>query len=293
MQAVLSLRYLQSPPRPLLKKRRAFLLPGGDKMATVDWTEEQITVALYEYCRRPFGQFSGTKPFVIELAKMLHRTPGAIVRKIGNLAHFDPQMKARGVGGLEHTSKLDKIIWDKYFGHWSQLAYDAELLIANFKEKSFDESLEESIGIDISALPQGTDREQVVKRRINQDFFRRTILSSYNYKCCITGINNPLLLHSSHIVGWSEDEENRTNPQNGLCLNVLLHKAYDDNLLGISPDYEVFISDLFLGERMKDVEEGTLKYFRSLNKTKLILPSRFHPDKDLLAIHYESYRQNI
>lgn len=26
-----------------------------------NWTEEQITVVLYEYCRKPFGQFSAKK----------------------------------------------------------------------------------------------------------------------------------------------------------------------------------------------------------------------------------------
>ena len=33
-------------------------------MARDNWTEEQITVVLYEYCRNPFGQFSATKQFV-------------------------------------------------------------------------------------------------------------------------------------------------------------------------------------------------------------------------------------
>lgn len=254
-----------------------------------NWTEEQITVVLYEYCRRPFGQFSGTKPFVIELGKLIHRTPGAIVRKVGNLASFDPQMKARGVGGLGHTGKLDEVIWNRYFDHWDLLAYDAESLIAKFKEKKLEESLEESLSIDLSDLPQGMERKQEVKRRINQDFFRKTVLSSYNYKCCITGINNSSLIQASHIVGWSEDEENRTNPQNGLCLNVLFHKAYDENLLGISPDYEIFISERFFGERLKDVDQGTIDYIKGFDHQKLILPRRFYPDKDMLASHFEKF----
>ena len=255
-----------------------------------NWTEEQITVVLYEYCRRPFGQFSGTKPFIEELGRLLHRSSGAIVRKVGNLAHFDPQMKARGVEGLEHTAKLDKEIWNKYFGHWDQLAYDAEILIAKFKEKSFEDSVEESIEINLSSLPKGEERRQEVVRRIHQDFFRRTVLSSYNSRCCITGLNNKVLLEASHIVGWSKDEANRTNPQNGLCMNVLFHKAYDENLLGISPDYEVFISEEFFGTKLKDVDNSTKKYLRGYNKRKLIMPKRFIPDKDLLAIHFEMFK---
>ena len=254
-----------------------------------NWTEEQITVVLYEYCRRPFGQFSGTKPFVIELGELIGRTPSAIVRKACNLASFDPQMKGRGVGGLGHTSKLDGIIWNRYFGHWDQLAYDAELLIAKFKEKELEESLEESINIDLSDLPQGKERKQEVKRRINQDFFRKTVLSSYNYKCCITGINNLDLIQASHIVEWSKDEESRTNPQNGLCMNILFHKAYDENVIGISPDYEIIISERFFGERLKDVGQETIDYIRGFDHKKLILPRRFYPDKDMLAAHFEKF----
>lgn len=251
-----------------------------------NWTEEQITVMLYEYCRKPFGQFSGTKQFVKDLALLLGRTPGAIVRKVGNLASFDPQMKARGVGGLGHTSKLDELIWNKYYGHWNQLAYDAEILLAQFRNKEFEDSLT----IDIHDLPKGEERYQEVKRRINQFFFRDTVLSSYENRCCITGINNERLLHACHIVGWSEDEANRTNPQNGLCLNILFHKAYDENLIGISPDYEVFVSKEFFGAKMREVDSLTKEYVMSFNKRKLIMPKRFLPDRDLLAIHFDGFK---
>ena len=249
------------------------------------WTEEQITIVLYEYCRNPFGQFSSTKPFVEELGRLLGRSPAAIVRKVGNLASFDPQMKARGVGGLAHTAKLDEVVWNKYFGHWDQLAYDAEILIAKLKNKE----LEQSLKIDLSNLPKGEERKQEVKRRINQTFFRDTVLSSYENKCCITGINNAKLLNACHIVGWSEDETNRTNPQNGLCLNVLFHKAYDENLIGISPDYEVFVSKDFFGAKLKEVDSLTREYVMSYNKKRLIMPKRFLPDRDLLAMHFERF----
>lgn len=251
------------------------------------WTEEQITIVLYEYCRNPFGQFSSTKPFVEELGRLLGRSPAAIVRKVGNLASFDPQMKARGVGGLGHTAKLDEVVWNKYFGHWDQLAYDAEILIAKLRNIE----LEQSLNIDLSNLPKGGERRQEVKKRINQNFFRDTVLSSYENRCCITGINNVKLLNACHIVSWSEDEANRTNPQNGLCLNVLFHKAYDEYLIGISPDYKVFISEDFFGTKQKEVDCLTKEYVMSYNNRKLILPKRFLPDRDLLAIHFEIFKE--
>ena len=253
------------------------------------WTEEQITIVLYEYCRNPFGQFSATKKFVQELGKLLSRTPAAIVRKVGNLASFDPQMKARGVEGLGHTGKLDEVVWNKYFGHWNQLAYDAEVLLAKLRNKE----LEESLQLDLSDLPIGTERTQEVKRRINQSFFRDTVLSSYDNRCCITGINNDKLLQACHIVSWSMDEANRTNPQNGLCMNYLFHKAYDEYLLGISPDYDIIISDKFFGEKLKDVDSKTLDYVRSFNNRKIIMPKRFLPNRDLLADHFTKFKQQI
>ena len=114
-------------------------------------------------------------------------------------------------------------------------------------------------------------------------------MSSYENKCCVTGINNAKLLNACHIVGWSEDETNRTNPQNGLCLNVLFHKAYDENLIGISPDYEVFVSEDFFGAKLKEVDSFTKEYVMSYNKRKLIMPKRFLPDRDLLAIHFDIF----
>ena len=250
-----------------------------------NWTEKQITVVLYEYCRRPFGQFSGTKPFLKELGALINRSPGAIVRKVGNLASFDPQMKARGVGGLSHTSKLDKIIWDKYYGHWEQLVYDAEIILSELRNKD----LEESVSIDLSNLPDGFDRIQEVKRRINQDFFRAAVLSSYSNRCCVTGITNTPILEACHISRWADDEANRTNPQNGLCMTVGFHRAYDKYLMAITPDFDIVLSDqLLCGSK----DKMTIDYLQGIQGRKIFLPERFAPDRDLLSQHYDLFKQH-
>lgn len=254
-----------------------------------NWTEEEVTLLLYEYCRRPFGQFSSAKPFVKDLAKLLGRNAGAIVRKAGNLASFDPLMKIRGVSGLCHASKVDSIIWDRYYGRWDTMAYDAECILARLREKP----LEVSVDIDLTELPVGSERVAEVKRRINQNFFRDAVLSSYSQRCCITGLNNPELLNACHIVNWSESEAERTDPENGLCMDVFFHQAYDRNLIGISPDYEIFVSDHIMGQKPMDQEGKFGDYLMGLRGRKIILPRRFSPNRDLLALHFERYRHTV
>jgi putative restriction endonuclease len=70
-------------------------------------------------------------------------------------------------------------------------------------------------------FPEGKSRETILRTRVNQDFFRAAVLAAYDGRCCITGLSVPKLLNASHIVPWSVDVKNRTNPRNGLCLNAL------------------------------------------------------------------------
>src|SRR3989338_6080158 len=91
-------------------------------------------------------------------------------------------------------------------------------------------------------LKEGKTREAIVKIRVNQSFFRSSVLASYDNKCCITGIQLTDLLIASHIVPWSKDEKNRLNPENGLCLNSFHDRAFDKGLITIDTDYKIKIS---------------------------------------------------
>ena len=59
---------------------------------------------------------------------------------------------------------------------------------------------------------------------------------------------------------------------------------------GISPDYEIFVSDEFFGEKLKDVDNSTKEYIRGCNSQKLIMPKRFIPNRDLLAMHFDVFK---
>jgi putative restriction endonuclease len=140
--------------------------------------------------------------------------------------------------------------------------------------------------IDIKKLPNGKERLTIVKQRVNQSFFRSAVMCSYDFKCCISGIGNSELLEACHIVDWSEDSTNRSNPENGLCLNSFFHKAYDNYLIAITPDYHIVISDVLLDK----TENGDFKnYLIGLDNKKIILPNRFCPKQDFLEYHYRKY----
>ena len=180
------------------------------------WTREQTIIAFKLYCEIPFGQAHSRNAKVQEVAKIVGRTPGAVARKLGNFGSLDPELKARGVKGLGNRSKLDEEIWHEFHANWNKLAYESTKMIAEVKKKPIESLLD----IDINDLPKGETKIRSVKTRIYQDFFRKAVLAEYEQTCCITGLKVPGLLIASHIVPWKDDENNRTNPQNGLCLNA-------------------------------------------------------------------------
>lgn len=218
-------------------------------------------------------------PKVKELAKLIGRTPGSVAYKLVNLASLDPVQKARGIKGAGNASKLDVEIWKRFFSNWDELPYESEKLLAKYKKLS----IEQLIAVKEDELPKaGKVRQQLVKVRVNQNFFRSVILASYNISCCITGIQHTSLLIAGHIRPWGLDEKNRLNPHNGLAMNSLHDKAFEAGLITILPDYTVRVCTE-LKKRPKD--EPIKNYFLRYEKQSITLPTRFLPDKEFLTYH--------
>lgn len=250
-------------------------------MAVDKWTREQTIVALNLYCKIPFNRVSSNHPDIIRIAKIIGRTPNSVKMKIGNFGSFDPELKKRGIVGLGNTSKLDEVIWNEFNRDWNNLAFESELLISRFTNQPIEKVAE----INIDDIPLGKEREAIIKQRVNQSFFRSTILSSYNLKCCITGLSIPDFLVASHIIPWSKDEKNRLNPHNGLCLNSIHDKAFDKGFITVTSDYKIKISKYF-NDYKKDnaVSDLFLKY----ENQSIILPDKFSPTKDFLEYHHKN-----
>uniref|UniRef100_UPI0040478148 HNH endonuclease n=1 Tax=Roseivirga sp. TaxID=1964215 RepID=UPI0040478148 len=250
-------------------------------MARNNWSREETIIAFNVYCKIPFKNSSKTNPTIIKYANMIGRSPSSLNMKVGNFGRLDPELKKQGIVGLAHGSQLEEVIWDEFNGNWEKLAYESELLIAKFSNKTIEETSE----IDTEDIRLGHDRDAIVKQRVNQSFFRSTILSSYNFKCCITGLSIQDLLVASHIVPWAQDQKNRLNPRNGLCLNSIHDKAFDKGFITITPDFILKISNT-----LKEFENNhsVNEFFLQFGNKKINLPDKFLPSKEFLDFHYEN-----
>ena len=247
-----------------------------------NWTEEELVIVFNLYLKLPFGKMHSRTSEVIEIANLIGRTPSAIAMRLVNFASVDPFHKNRGVKGLEGGKKQCKPIFDKYIDDKENLMYDSEIVLAKFEGRSIEEKYKEDL-FDINHF-DGYTKERVVKTRVNQNLFRRIVLSNYNSKCAISGIDIPTLLVASHIKPWSKDENNRLNPSNGICLNNLYDRAFDRGLIGINTDFSIVFSDKLKQEYKK---EYFGKYFEPIESKKLTLPDRFLPDIEFLEYHLE------
>lgn len=249
----------------------------------MNWTRKQHILAFNLYCRLPFGKMHKANPEIIELGKLIDRSPGSVAMKLGNFARLDPALKSRGISGLSHGAKGESDVWDEFANNAESLAYESEKLRAQCMGKTLEDVAE----IETNDLPKvGKTREAVVKVRVNQSFFRRRVLSAYNHQCCITGLAMPELLVAGHIIPWSVDKPNRLNPQNGLCLNMLHDKAFDRGLIWIDDDFCIHYTDAFM-EKQRVNSEAYL-WMQSYEGKKLLLPKDFSPSAELLKLHSQA-----
>jgi putative restriction endonuclease len=242
-----------------------------------NWTREQTIVALRTYLSVPFNKANNSNQEIISTSKIIGRSVNSVKMKIGNFGSLDPELAKRGIVGLSGASNLDREIWNEFSNNREKLAFESTALIAEFTNKEIDEVIELK-----EEIPEGKEKIRLVKTRVNQYFFRDSILGIYDNKCCITGLAIPKLLVASHIMPWADDAKNRLNPENGLCLNSFHDKAFDEGFLTVTTDYKVKLSKAILDFQK---EEVVRKFFKEFEGIKITMPERYFPSKIFLEHH--------
>lgn len=137
---------------------------------------------------------------------------------------------------------------------------------------------------DQDVVPEGKGKDVLreVKTRLNQRVFRKMIIKNYRISCSVSGLTIPEVLRASHIIPWAEDEKNRLNPCNGLCLSATYDAAFDRHLISFDEDYRMIFSSSL---KEYHSNEAFQKYFKCYEGNQLFLPDRFLPDQEFLEKH--------
>jgi HNH endonuclease len=95
--------------------------------------------------------------------------------------------------------------------------------------------------------------EALVWRRANVRRFVDPVLRRADGRCQLSGVSARELVEACHIKGFAASSPaERLDLNNGLCLSVHVHRAFDRHLIGIRPDGAVLYADaLSLDDRAR------------------------------------------
>jgi putative restriction endonuclease len=252
------------------------------------WAENEILRAVALYYQIPFGAIDEKNPAIIELARTLNRTAGAVALKLANFASLDPTVISSGRRGMANASKLDRKVFEGASGNWAQLAEELPQSVLEAIERRRIESKSfESVRDTEDIAAEGvriTEALATVMSRRGQDFFRNATLAAYRGRCCVTLLPVRELLRASHIIPWSIDPLSRLDPRNGLCLNTLYDAAFDRGLMTIDEQHRVIFSARLRAVATEDIWNG---WFAPYAGRTIELPERLLPRPAALLFHRE------
>jgi 5-methylcytosine-specific restriction enzyme A len=92
--------------------------------------------------------------------------------------------------------------------------------------------------------PNITERKGLVTSRVGQGAYRKRIIHRWEYKCAVTGFNKLDILIASHIVPWSDSNDNeRLDVHNGLLLAPNYDALFDRHFISFENSGKIILSD--------------------------------------------------
>ena len=164
-----------------------------------------------------------------------------------------------------------------------------EILKARFPEMPQGDAVAEAF--EVSAEEVDAFREQIrhnnyeipdshstVKTRGSaQRAFAERVKSNYGFRCAITGIDTKDFLVAAHIVPWSEDQSIRLDPSNGICLSLLVDRAFEQGYLLVEDDLTIRVNANKIGDDL-----ALRSQIEPYDGLKLSLPVKEQPNPEYL-----------
>lgn len=128
-----------------------------------------------------------------------------------------------------------------------------------------------------------------VKRRLHQRGFRERVIAAYQSQCAFCQLKHAELLDAAHIIP-DKEEGSVPNVNNGLALCKIHHAAFDQHIIGVTPDYRIKVKEDILREK----DGPMLKHgIQGLENQKLILPKskKAWPNQEFLKYRYNKFSE--
>jgi len=240
---------------------RGYRLPDGKLKPTdvlVDFSTASLTSSLTQ---RSLSEIAAAPPvhvgpgdkIVLRLAG-LYKWHADYVREHSRWPTYtefaeacDKQALTKAYGGwslsdtLWHSARRSNgpsLVWARggyKLDGWGQVTSKAASTLQRFDAMSHPDAPLTRFRAETARLPQNTEAERLVVKRIGQDIFRDAQMDYWGGRCPLTGIAEPELLRASHIVPWAEcRDEQRLDVNNGLLLSALWDAAFDKGLVSFT-----------------------------------------------------------
>ena len=129
--------------------------------------------------------------------------------------------------------------------------------------------------------------ERIVRQRLHQPAFRARVMHAYVTTCAVCNLKHADLLDAAHIIS-DADIRGLALVTNGIALCKIHHAAYDRNLLGITPEYEVRID----GDLLNEIDGPMLRHgLQDMHGRPLTLPKKSseQPSREALAARFAEF----
>ena len=243
-----------------------------------NWTWDETLMAWALYMVLPASEIDDAKPDIRALADALGRSPNAVALKVWNIAAYDRRRCELGKVGMRHGSKLDSLVWEEFETQGDALIERAVELLGTHVEHS--RQSEHLAYATVELCSEGKTRESLVATRVNQRYFRNTLLKNYEGACCITGLHGARLLIASHIKPWKDSNpKEKLAPDNGLLLNALHDRAFDQGLITLDGNLRIVVSPQVARD------EASLSLLWRYDGVEIAHPSCHAPRPEFIEYH--------
>ena len=178
--------------------------------------------------------------------------------------------------------KLKPNVYQAIYPVWVAQVHERE----QYVEITFDDLIDIT-GHTASAIERRY-AQAIAKRRIHQPAFRALVLRAYETRCTVCRLAHAELLDAAHIAADAAGGD--AHVTNGMTMCKIHHAAYDQNFLGITPDYEIRINERLLQEKDGPMLKHGLQEMHGLQIT-LPRVATERPDRDRLDARFTTFSQ--